>query len=814
VRIPFCLLFLPLLCSGVLAQESVPLGGSVSGNVLSVESSRALAGVSVSLKPYTDSALARMTVSDEDGNFLFGDLDSGWYFLRLTYSGHQALKIDSIRLQAARPVILLADLRMTTQVTGLETIVVHAVRPVLENKDGNIVFNATESPLSAGSSASELLRTIPMVTQDPDGRVTVRGREPRILVDDKPVSMNAQQMQDFLESMPGNMIERIEVMTNPPAQYANEPGGVINIVTRKGRAGWAGKVSVTAGSRGEAAASANMSVRRKGFTMQLNASYGSNIYNGNGYSVRTNSYPDSVNRLLTENEFVNRSQRPNLRLNMEYDMDERNAIGFTMQMNGNDQRNINGIGYANENRDGEVYRRSDRRILKEGSDLNPSLNFNYTHKGRIKGEQFRLTGGMSGTDGRSLKDFYQVFYDGMKNPTGRDSAQEQHETNVQRGLMLRVGYDRPLKPDRTILSASAAFDADRNQVVIDSYDKDPGGSDLVFIPLLSNAFNFTQTVYTYGLSGKQRLGDRCWLTAGLNMEATGIHFDFERIGQEVRNDYTNALPFANFNKNWQGKASLSVVYRRTIRRPGIRELNPAIDYTDPYNLRFGNPALRPTLAHNFDVVVGRTLDNWQMNAGLGYNRVEDIFAVVRTLGQNGRTAITWQNISGRREFEANAWVNHNLGRNLKVNANAGYSYNLYSSYDIEVNKFRNGGSVNARIQFTYAQATLWNITGNLQFNRYANPQGTVRSNLNMVLGGQYRFLDKKLTVSVQAVDPFVQQKYRTVTEGVNFTTESMSMTQTRNFRITLSYALSNTGRIGKKNGIKTEAKKGKAKGNA
>ena len=53
--------------------------------------------------------------------------------------------------------------------------------------------------------------------------MVVKGKELKILIDDKPVELNAQQLQGFPESMPGSMIERIEVMTNPPAgQYANE----------------------------------------------------------------------------------------------------------------------------------------------------------------------------------------------------------------------------------------------------------------------------------------------------------------------------------------------------------------------------------------------------------------------------------------------------------------------------------------------------------------------------------------------------------------------------------------------------------------
>jgi outer membrane receptor protein involved in Fe transport len=261
----------------------------------------------------------------------------------------------------------------------------------------------------------------------------------------------------------------------------------------------------------------------------------------------------------------------------------------------------------------------------------------------------------------------------------------------------------------------------------------------------------------------------------------------------VRNDYGNWLPFANISRYWNRKTSLSLIYRGTLRRPGIRELNPTIDYTDPYNLRFGNASLLPSPTHSFDLNFGRTLDNFQMNAGLGYNRVDDIFATVRTLQPDGRTHITWQNISGREEFEVNGWMNLNLSGGFRMNANAYYAYNRYSAHDILVNRYRNAASINGRVNLTYApNQQIWNTTASLGVNRYANPQGTVRSTVNMVFGAQYRLLKRRLILTAQAVDPFIQQEYRTVTEGVNFRTEGQSLSRTRNYRLTIGYNMSGT----------------------
>ena len=91
----------------------------------------------------------------------------------------------------------------------------------------------------------------------------------------------------------------------------------------------------------------------------------------------------------------------------------------------------------------------------------------------------------------------------------------------------------------------------------------------------------------------------------LHAEQTTINFDLIKEGKEVGNNYWNFLPFANINKNWNNDLNITLSYRRTIRRPGINELNPTIDFSDPYNIRFGNYQLNPSLAHNFDLVIGK-----------------------------------------------------------------------------------------------------------------------------------------------------------------------------------------------------------------
>ena len=163
---------------------------------------------------------------------------------------------------------------------NMNEVVVYAEKP-LDTKCGwKHYFNAGESALSAGSNAADLLATVPLVTKDGDGKILVKGKEPKILIDDKPVEMNLQQLQDFLESMPGSAIEKIEILTNPPPQYAMEEGGVINIVTKKNRVGQTARISFNAGSRGEKGGNLNYTYRRQGLSVNLNGGISKNNFKG------------------------------------------------------------------------------------------------------------------------------------------------------------------------------------------------------------------------------------------------------------------------------------------------------------------------------------------------------------------------------------------------------------------------------------------------------------------------------------------------------------------------------------------------------
>ncbi|MBC7851436.1 MAG: TonB-dependent receptor [Chitinophagaceae bacterium] len=783
--IPFLFMLL-LLFHSTIGQQSQSDPGIIAGNILDSKQA-AVAGATIELLSVRDTLYRRGTISDKNGEFVFQNLSFGLYRIRITSMGFNLMIIDSISLRAERFDFNLNDVILKMASDELSQVVVYAEKPLIQSKEGNITFNASESPLSAGSNASDLLKNVPLVAADPEGKLTVRGKEPKILIDDKPVELNAQQLQDFLESMPGSMIERIEVMTNPPPQYANEPGGVINIVTKRGKVGRTGRLSIYGGTRGETGINGNFSYRKKGLSINFNAGIGYNEFQGNGYSRRENIYVDSSNFFNTDNNYKNRSYRPNARVSIDYEINPRHSFNAVIQINDNNFKNNSNTQFANFDRFKAVGRLSRRTIKSEGNNLNPAMNFTYTYKGKKPGETLRLFGNANVSFNESDRYFFQEFLYSDFTPNGIDSTQQQFNNSRNNGYNLRAAYDKMLDNKHTFLAAGAYYNRSTSNVdLLSEYWKKP---ENIFLKsdLLSNDFRFRQAIANLRFSVKQIIARGTSITIGLNAEQTSVQFDLFQFKQKASNTYWTLLPFFNFNKQWEEVINLTVAYRRTIRRPGIGQLNPTIDYTDPYNLRFGNTELKPSTSHNFDLLLGRNHDKYYLNLGLGFNLVQDVFTQIRSLQPDGKTFITWENIDDRQEFEISSWNGYNFSKKLRLNVSASYSYNKYSAFDKLTYRYRDGGSFNSNINANYAPKDVWNFNSGLTFNRFANPQGFVRWNTSMNLGLQRKFFQKRFIITVNVIDPIQQQVNKTFTYGTNFQHESYNFTQTRNYRLTLTY---------------------------
>lgn len=765
--------------------------GSLVGNVLDNTSGKALSFANLVLTDLNTTA-QRNIVSDKNGAFDFEKLPFGYYRLTVDVVGFAKTTMDSIHVYAERPDVNLNEVRLNTAASSLNEVVVYAEKPLIENKDGKVIYNVAESPLSSGSNASEMLKNLPLMNANPDGTLTLRGKEPLILMDEKPVNLSGQQLNDLLESLPANVVEKVEVMLNPPPEYATYPGGVINIVTRKGRVGIYERINLNLGTRRETGVSGNFNYRSSKLNISANAGYGTLEVRGNSYSHRQNIYPDSVNYFYSESSFINRSKHPNARVQADYDFNKQSNLNVVYQGNVNFFNNNSSALYSNRNRFLDIYKASSRNNAYDGTGYSHGFNTAYQWKGKNPVEKLQVYSGLSFSKNDNNRGFYQQFLQPDFMPTGLDSTQLQLTDNYITSFYLNANYNKPLNDTGTIyLSLGSTYSINSYHNILNtSFLR---RTDQVFIgnDLLSNNFYFRQSIFTGRVALIVGLPRDVKLILGAQAERTGSSFEFIRgNAPNANNAYWRLLPSITIRKEFDRSLSTSFVFRETIRRPGITELNPSIDYGDPYNIRFGNPYVQPSLTDNFDLNVSYVDRKFNINGSIGYNRIKNVFNSIRTLIDSGKTQTTYQNISDQEEYEASMWTGITLAKRLRISISGGYNYNKYSEREKQLYRYVDRGTFYTTFNYSYQPDNLTTIEANNRYSSYAGPQGRSRSNINMSISAQRKFFSKHLIVTLAAIDPFGLQQYRGYTEGTNFNIESYSVQNTRNFRLSLSYQFS------------------------
>lgn len=790
------ILSLPLIffILSVSAQDSLlnkKGAGIVAGNVLEDESGKAFPMCTVALISKEKSLFRKKMIADKNGSFSFANLPFGFYELRISYEGFASLTIDSINLRSDKTDFNLTDLRLHKSFNQLNEVVVYAEKPLIENKDGKIVYNVSESPLSNGSNTSDLLKNMPLVNTNPDGTILLRGKAPLILMDEKPTNLTAQQLTDLLESLPANVVEKVEVMVNPPPEYATYDGGVINIVTRKGRVGIYGRLSVSGGTRGEGAMSGNFSYRSAKLNISSSGGYGIGETRGDSYSRRENFYTNSVNYFYTDASYINKYRRPNFRFQTDYDFSKRSGLSFVYQGNLNYFDNFSSTLYQNLDSIKNLYKASTRTNSNNGNGYSHGINASYQWKGINPVEKLQIMSGINFGKNNNDRNFYQQYLANNFLPTEFDSTQNQFTDNFTTAYYLRANYNKPLNDTGTIVfTTGTSFTKNIYHNALNTSYLRKSDSTFISNDLLSNDFLFYQSIFTIRAGFILSLPKQIKIITGVQAEYSKAEFNFIKgNAPNASNDYWELLPNITLRKEFDKKMNISLVYRESIRRPGIGELNPSIDYSDPYNIRFGNPYILPTLTDNYDINFGYIQNKFNLNASVGYNKVKNVFNSIRTLIDSSKTQITYKNISDQNEFQASFWSGITITKKFKINISSGFNYNQYSDIEKQLYRYQDGGTFYSTFNYSYAPDNLTLIEGNNRYSSYANPQGRTHSNINMTLGVQHKFFNKKLVVSFTAIDPLGLQKYSGFTAGSNFTVESFSESNTQNFRLSLNYQM-------------------------
>ena len=258
--------------------------GNVSGKVYNKETGEPMDFVTVQLWDADGKKPLQINgVTGDDGSFVLRNVPDGSYMVKITNVG-SVNQERSVTVRGGD--VSVGNVNLADDAKLLKEVVVEGVRSQMRFELDRKVFQVDSNIASAGSSASELLESIPSIEVDQDGEVSLRGNSSvTVWINGKESGLTADNRAQILEQIPAESIDRIEVITNPSAKYNPEgTAGIINIILKKNRrGGYFGSAELSANTRGGGNVSANINWNtRKWDTF---ASVGFRMRHNNGGSL-------------------------------------------------------------------------------------------------------------------------------------------------------------------------------------------------------------------------------------------------------------------------------------------------------------------------------------------------------------------------------------------------------------------------------------------------------------------------------------------------------------------------------------------------
>ena len=269
--IPLLFLFLFLGFSSLQAQST---GYRIIGTVVESGSQSPLEFATVLVKETSSGKAITGATTQSDGKFEL-QTEASAFFIQVNYLGFESANINPEFGEDG--IIDLGRITLLPNTTMLQEVQIKGELSTTEFKLDKRIFHVGKDLSSSGASALEVLDNVPSVNVNIEGQVSLRGSSGvQILINGKP-SVLASEDGNALGTITADMIDQIEVITNPSAKYdAEGTSGIINIVIKKEeREGINGSVSVNTGTPHNHSVGLSMNRRTEKFNLftQLGVGY-------------------------------------------------------------------------------------------------------------------------------------------------------------------------------------------------------------------------------------------------------------------------------------------------------------------------------------------------------------------------------------------------------------------------------------------------------------------------------------------------------------------------------------------------------------
>ncbi len=595
------LFFFALFLALTTAWQAQAQTGTVTGSLVEQSNGQPVPFANVVLLRAQDSTFISGAQTTETGTFAIENVAFGAYTLRATILGYRPVR-RPVTLSAGSPTVALGPVRLGSTTTRLKEVVVQGERAILTDNLDKKVIDVSKDLTTTGGSAVDVLQNVPSVTVDQSGSVSLRGSgNVTIFVDGKPTGAAGGGRSAVLDQIPASSIQSIEVVTNPSSRYdAEGTAGVINIILKKERKdGVNGLATVNAGTKDKYNTSLSLNARKGKFNMFGSYDFRRDRRTGFGSSFQTSTFLDNNNqqrtRLLDQNEISLDYRTSHAgRFGVDYAITDYQTLTLSVQPRFN-------RGQEAEN---QATRQSapGNEQLPVGSSFNLNANENGSNRSTDYAIDYRrtwdkqarreLTANVVYTPIRSENEI-------ISNRISYDDApfvqQRQRFDNAIDQASAQIDYVHPFgekgRLEGGFKSVLRQFDADYQ-----FFDA------LALNDLLSNRFRYEEYIQA-GYATYANATGKWSYQAGLRLEQTnteGRQFATTQDTTFTRN-YLNLFPSAVLAYDLTKDQRVQVSYSRRLNRPGVNQLNPFIDRSEPLDTRSGNPGLRPEYINSLEL---------------------------------------------------------------------------------------------------------------------------------------------------------------------------------------------------------------------
>ncbi|WP_281613941.1 outer membrane beta-barrel protein [Flammeovirga sp. SubArs3] len=625
-------LLLLLMSSFSFAENnSEPMAkGSIIGKVIDQETNQAVSYASVALlDPNKKSVTGALT--GEDGSFQLEKIPMGKFTLVVQFIGYETYGKE-VEITQKNNKINVGELYLKSSVEQLEEVEVRGQKQLIENHIDKKVINVSEAMIAEGNSTSEILNTLPEVNVGADGTISLRGdSNVRVLLDGKPSQMDINQI---LQSLPADAVEKIEVITNPSSKYDPDGlSGIINVITKKDALkGFNGNMNLNAGSNNKYSGFLGLNYRVSKFNFFAQTYMSSNQWDNTRDLER--SYTDeSVNDLIQSEKISDDNGFRMFKAGFDVFWDSTNTSTISFERwrwEGDTRSDFTNQYYdATGNLQSTEYQQGINYNLAKG------YNLNYNHrkdfkKGHLELDLFANLGDAD----FSPKNAQKIGNGEWQQLNSNSNTADWIYTSLQ------ADYDRPLG-DKSSMElgykgqlTDAGMDVENVNFVSDD--------------TLSYKYPYNEQIHAVYGSYSIKLGNTR-IKAGLRGEIARTEGQVNGLVSSDTSfliDYQSLFPSVHIQQKVGENSTFGLSYSRRIKRPDVMQLLPAEMSSNPKNVMVGNPGLQPSYTNSMELSYGLMGKGaLSFNSALYMRHSTDIIReVVNYDADRDVTIMTFQNI--------------------------------------------------------------------------------------------------------------------------------------------------------------------------